>query len=190
MPVEPIVCSQCGAPLEIPASVGFVTCNHCHAPLAVRREASVTYTEAIQKLTAQTERLSDHVAQLRYESELERIDREWRVQREGLLVSDRRGKQTIPNPANAVVMMVIGVVMGGLMSVVFYGVASGFGGPRGHGPPGLLILFPFAPLLFALFAVIAGYSTLLRANDYKRAEAEYQRRRAAVRLEDFQTPPE
>jgi LSD1 subclass zinc finger protein len=190
MPVEAIVCSQCGAPLEVPAGVGFVTCNHCHAQLAVRREASVTYTEAIQKLASQTERLSDHVAQLRYESELERIDREWRLQREGLLVSDRRGNQTRPNSAAAGVMMFIGVVGGGVMSVFFYGVASLFGARSGEGPPGLLILFPFAPLLFALFAVIAGYSTMLKANDYKRAEAEYERRRAAVRLEDFQTPPE
>lgn len=177
MNLEPIVCSQCGAPLQVPAGVGFVTCNHCHAALAVKREASVTYTEAVEKLATHTEELRQEVAELRYERELERIDREWAQRRESFLTTTRRGNQTLPSRAGGIVMIIVGVVMGGMMTGIFTVVAGGLGTVDGLG---MLACLPLAPLMFMAISIIAGISMLKKAGDYERAQAEYERRRAAI----------
>jgi hypothetical protein len=180
MKLDPIVCSQCGAPLQVPADVNFVTCNHCHASLAVKREASVTYTEAVQKLASHTEALREEVAELRYERELERIDREWRQRQEDFMVTTRRGNKSLPTRAGGIVMIVVGLLIGGMISTVFFAVASGMG-DRG----GLFAIMPCFGLLFTGVAVFAGITMLSKTSEYERARAAYESRRAAVRRNDF-----
>ena len=74
MNLDTIACNQCAAPLSIPEAAKFVTCNHCHANLAIRRNDSVKYTEIVEKIAEQTANLAEQVAHLRYQNELERIE--------------------------------------------------------------------------------------------------------------------
>ena len=88
--VEPLRCNGCGAPLSVPESANFVTCQHCRAQLAARRNESAAYTEVLEEFTKQTAELRGQVRKLTLQNELEALDREWERQRERTTWSTRR----------------------------------------------------------------------------------------------------
>lgn len=92
MDLQSMACGNCGAPLQMPAGVKFVTCNYCHSSLAVHRGESASYTEKIAELDARTETMAEDVARLRYESELARIDREWERESQNYFGETQRGE--------------------------------------------------------------------------------------------------
>ena len=65
---EGITCGNCGAPLQVPPGVRFITCNHCHTSLAVHRSETATYTEKLDEIDARTQEMAGELAQLRNES--------------------------------------------------------------------------------------------------------------------------
>ena len=112
MNLETIACNQCGAPLSVPEGAKFVTCNHCHANLAVRRNDSVRYTEMVEKIAEHTANLAEQVAHLRYQNELERIDREWQHQREMFMITDKNGARHEPTEAAGSIVFVLVIAFG------------------------------------------------------------------------------
>jgi LSD1 subclass zinc finger protein len=46
-------CDSCGAPLEIPPGVHFVTCRHCSAALEVERNSEEVYTQVWDQVQKQ-----------------------------------------------------------------------------------------------------------------------------------------
>jgi LSD1 subclass zinc finger protein len=107
-------CNRCGAPLEVPEKAKFVTCTFCQTQLAVQHSGGSAYTEAIEKLDELTDRLSDDVAFLKLQGDLERLDREWSEAREGLMLRDKYGKEYIPNHKNANMVKLGLSIVGGL----------------------------------------------------------------------------
>lgn len=84
MDLESIRCGSCGAPLHLAAGVNFVTCNHCQSHLAVRRDASATYTEVVEQLHANVQELKDGLAEVPRETNLNRLRQ---LEEEGDVVS-------------------------------------------------------------------------------------------------------
>jgi len=163
MKLESLTCNNCGGPLEVPEGVNSVRCNHCSSQLAVRREASVTYTELIQQVSDRTERLTEQVVQLRYESELDRIDRDWEHQRESLMITNKNGRQSEPSYLQAVVVAVVGGGMCIFAMSVF-------------GPMGV----PFLLIVVIMFAGVC-YKTA----SFSAAKQRYQQRRRSVTMDDI-----
>src|SRR5579871_6392421 len=62
--------------------------------------------------------LSDQLAQVRYQTELARIDREWQAEKEKYMVTDRFGRRTLPTPGVGIGMAVVGGVFGVLWTVM------------------------------------------------------------------------
>jgi LSD1 subclass zinc finger protein len=169
--LETIACNQCGAPLSVPEAAQFVRCNHCAASLAVRRNESVTYTEVVEKLVAHTSKLAGQIAHLRFQNELERIDREWEYEREGYLVKQKDGSLVEPSRASAIFFGVIFAIIG-LIEIVITIAAGGW---------------PFA--VFGVVIALIGFGSAVsgaRAADaFKRARARYRRERSSLNVEDF-----
>lgn len=176
MQVERLICGSCGAPLEVPQGANFVTCNHCATSLAIRRTESTTFTEQLADLAEKTEELSDRVDDLAASSELSAIDREWQLERESLLVSDKHGNKHVPTK-NASVMGGIGIaVFGCFWTAMAIGITSM---APNIGPFGIAkVAFPAFGVLFVVGGIATSMHTYKRAERYERAERRYRTRRA------------
>lgn len=111
MPTETVTCGGCGAPLTIPENVEYVACRYCQAQLHVQRNQSVVFTEVLQSLQQQTERLVDNTDILRIQNEIALLDREWEQQTAGLMVRGKHGRVSVPDKNSA--------VFGGIFLTVF-----------------------------------------------------------------------
>lgn len=170
--VEELRCNNCGAPLQVPTSANFVTCNHCRTQLAVRRDATASYTEALEQVSQQTEALTEQVKYLTYQNELAALDRQWETERQRYMVQDKHGRRHVPSETGAV----IGGVLMGLVGVVMTGMAvnSGLGGP---GLVGVIVM------IAAVIVTMYGFS---KAQAYRAAYRRYHMRRAALSPENAQ----
>jgi LSD1 subclass zinc finger protein len=164
--IEDLRCNSCGAPLQVPRSANFVTCNHCRTQLAVRRETTASYTEALAQVSQQTEALTEQVKFLTYQNELSALDRQWETERKSYMIRDKHGHRHVPSE----VASVIGGGAMGIMGLVFLGISAS----AGAGMPAFMGVFL---LLGGVVAAIYGMS---KARAYRSAYRRYQMRRAAL----------
>jgi hypothetical protein len=122
--------------------------------------------------------LGQHMADIKQEHELARIDREWEIERQQYLIVDRFGRRQIPTASMGIGMAVIGGVGGVLWTMFASSFTAGFPdeGPFG----GAKSFFPAFGILFIVAAVGFGLHCFYRANRYQRAYLAYQARRAAA----------
>jgi hypothetical protein len=119
------------------------------------------------------ETLRNHLAELKLENELARLDREWQVERERYQMTGRGGYRYTPSRASSVVMGLVVVGFGILWTITAASMAHGF-------PDGPAALFPLAGLLFILAGVVVSVFSFWRASQYEEALQRYQRRRARL----------
>ncbi len=173
--LEELRCNSCGAPLQVPTSANFVTCNHCRTQLAVRRDATASYTEALEHVSRKTEALTEQVKYLTYQNELAALDRQWESERQRHMVKDKHGHRHVPSETGAVIggvlMGVVGIVMTAMSA------SSGFGGA---GLIGLCVM------IGAVAVTIHGFG---KAQAYRAAYRRYHMRRAALSPENVRIDP-
>jgi LSD1 subclass zinc finger protein len=170
MNLETIACNQCGAPLSVPEGAKFITCNHCHANLAVRRNESVRYTEMVEKIAEHTANLAEQVAHLRYQNELERIDREWQQERDSFMITDKDGARHEPSEGAASIVFVLVIAFG-----IFWTIVAG-----AMFPP-----FALFGILFVGAAIYQMVSMRKKAQEYQQAQQAYKLRRNRLSAADF-----
>ena len=170
--VEELRCNNCGAPLQVPTSANFVTCNHCRTQLAVRRDATASYTEALEQVSQQTEALTEQVKYLTYQHELAALDRQWESERKRHMVQNKQGTLHVPSRTGSL----IAGTMIGMFGIVLVGTSasSGFGAT---GVIGLCVMCG------AVAVTIYGFH---KAQAYRAAYRRYQLRRAALSPENVQ----
>jgi hypothetical protein len=167
MKVTKVCCQGCGADLQIDESIRFVTCNYCNARLEVVHDETVTHTKQLDKIERTTVELANNLKVIELQNDLERLDREWDNQRNGLLVRSKDGSLSEPSSAGSVVGGVVVIVFG-----IFWTVTA-----AGMGAPGFLPLFGLVFIGFAVFGMISGAS---KASQYRSEQAVYQGRRDAL----------
>ncbi len=127
--------------------------------------------------------LSDQLAEVRYQNDLAQIDREWQIERQKYLLSDRYGRWQVPTAG-----MGIGIAIGGGLFGAFWTVmAIAITGSAPDFAPFAVakIVFPLFGLLFIGAAIGFGIYCYRRAQQYESAFAAYQARRRAVRPGDY-----
>jgi hypothetical protein len=70
-------CNQCGALLDPPADVRFITCLHCHTRLQIERTDDTAFTKVLETVSRVEQRVTATAATIRVieiERELEKID--------------------------------------------------------------------------------------------------------------------
>jgi hypothetical protein len=163
MDLIPVRCQNCSAPLEIPPDVRFVTCAHCGSPLEVRHAGSASYTTILEKVGRKVEESARDVAVIRLQNELERIDREWLMAREGFMIDTKSGKQLPSGPWSLLALIPFAIIF--LVILGFSEMPSGAG------------WFMFIMLGLVVFNVVRGIS---KRADYDQAEAVYTARHRAL----------
>ena len=162
-----VTCNKCGAALDVPAAARFVTCTYCGSRLEVHRSGGAAYTEILDSIEQHTERIAGDVEQIRRENELERLDREWMIRREELMVTGKHGARHVPGR--------FGAVFGAAVAVVF--LIFWIGMASSAGAPGFFVLFGVIGLLVVVGGAIHHFA---KAGEYQQAQREYNRRRAEL----------
>ena len=170
MQVESLSCNKCGAPLDVPATVDFLTCGHCGSRLVVKRTGSAHYTETIEQLSKRAERMEEDIDRLALENDLERLEREWQQEREQYMVRGKDG--SLSEPGNALALQIgIGVFSGLLMLI-----AIGYFAPWGAAAAPLWLIV----LLFVAFTVWSIVDARMKLTRYEAAMREYERHKAEI----------
>jgi len=136
--------------------------------------------------------MSEQLAELRYQNELARLDREWEAERERYLTTTRYGVRQVPSPAMGTATAIIGGI-GGILWTVFATALTGSG--PDFGPFAVAkVVFPLFGVLFTCAAIGMGLYKRSQALRYLQAHEAYLARRAALRPEGsrrdaFPSPP-
>ena len=167
MKVTRVCCQGCGADLQVDETIRFVTCNYCAAKLEVVHGESVTHTRQLDRIEQTTSQLASNLKVIELQNEIERLDREWDRDREGMLVRGKHGSVSEPSAAGALVGGVIAVIFG----IFWVAMAAG------SGAPGLFPLFGLVFIGVAVFSIIRGTS---KADRFQRSRGSYETRRAEL----------
>jgi DNA-directed RNA polymerase subunit RPC12/RpoP len=165
-----LTCNHCGAPLEAAEDTKFVTCRFCSSRLAVEHSASAFYTRVVEAIEQQTNALSQDLETIKIQNEIERLDREWQMQREQLC---RRGKDgQLREPT--VTGNIIGSILFALFGVFWLVMASSV--PSFPGIPifAIVPLVGFGVIVFSIVGLIRG---IAKAREYEDNKASYESRR-------------
>lgn len=172
MALESVACNNCGAPLQVPEGANFVTCVHCNTQLSIKRTGNARFTEAIEDLREQVEKLTR-------QNELEALDREWELEKESFMVANKHGRRHLPTKTGSLIGGVVIAVFGLFWTTMAFGItskASHFGG--GFGPA--FSCFPLFGLVFVAGGIAMSIYAYRKAGDYEQAHRRYKRRRREV----------
>ena len=177
MKLEKISCNSCGAPLEVPKSANYITCNHCSTQLAIRRSQSTTFTEQLDQLTEQTQELNSRLDALSNQNELTALDRQWELDQESFMISGKHGKH-LPSETGSIAGGVMTAIFGSLWTIMAIGITSS---APNVGPFAIAkVAFPLFGVAFVVFGIISSISSHDKATKYKRAKREYRERRSEL----------
>lgn len=173
MKVESLACNNCGAPLNVPESANFVTCAHCGSGLAVRRDPSVHYTEALDRIEQHTGRISEDIQVIRLQNDLEQLDRDWERRRRRYYIRLRDGRYIAPTMGYVITSILITVGVA-LFTIVWF--ASSFQSQAGGGAQ----FFGWIGVLLVAVAVVNVVTSYTRVSRYRRAVQAYTSRREEI----------
>jgi len=148
MKVFSLSCDSCGAKLDVPAKVKFVTCAFCDTRLKVQHEETSVFTQAIDELSSQ-------LRSIKRDTSITRLDQEWEVRRDRYRMGKSRGSQSLPSQLGGVLAIVVGLIMGAFMMRVE----------------------PMMGLLTGALFTVSGLWTLSRAKAYQKDLARYRKQR-------------
>lgn len=158
-----LTCNHCGAPLEVPEGTRFLTCSYCSSRLQVEHKGNAWYTSVLERIEKQTEAVADDLETIKLQNELERIDREWVMEKDQYMIRGKHGTLREPTSGPAGILIGIFVICFGLFWTVM--AAAIF-------PP--MALFG---LIFIGFAIANIATSKRKAKAYDAARARYDARR-------------
>jgi hypothetical protein len=134
-------------------------------------------------LNADQHQLDEHLVEVKYQNELNRIDREWDIERQQYFITNRAGVRGIPTTTDGTVSAVAGGVFGTLWTILAISMTSS--GPDA-GPFSLVkVIFPVFGVIFTAAAIGYGVNAYNKAQKYQRAFWAYKGRRSRVKRKQY-----
>lgn len=165
MKITKVCCQGCGADLEVDEDIRFVNCNYCGAKLEIVHDRTTTHSRVLEKLERRSDEMAEDLRVIRLQNDLEKLDREWDRELQGLMVTGKNGEKSLPTS--------MGSVAGGVVAVAFGIAWMGFASSTGA--PGPVVLFGFLFIGVAVFGMIRNGA---KAGQYRNSHARMQARRA------------
>lgn len=161
-------CIHCGASLRVAADATHVSCQYCNSELHVIHDGDRASTEVAREMHAE---LHQKLEVLRAQNELERLDREWSMERENYMVRQKHGGRSIPTIAGTVGLIIMAIFV--IAFAVFWlGMANQIGAP---GP------FHLFGVFFIGVIVVMVIGTIYKATAHASAAQRYQSSRDRLR---------
>jgi len=167
MELTSVRCNRCGAPLEIGAQTRFVTCQFCQCQLEVKRTGSAAFTEVVQELAEKTEAMAGNLRVIELQNELERLDREWAMNKEQFYVTGRSGGHSRPSVAGSVMTAVFALSI----MVIWIAFAMRMNAPS---------IFPVFGVVVMVALFVGAASNFNKAGRLNEAEEVHEQKRAAL----------
>lgn len=158
-------CNHCGAPLDVGTQTRFVTCQFCNSQLEIKRTDSSVFTEEVEKIARNTDKMAENLEAIKLQNEIERLDREWNSQLAESAPSGKRGGTQTTGGA------IFGLVFAVFFAVVCFGMAS-FSGTAGA--PGI---FSMVPVGMGILVLVAAVMSLVKNSSLDQSRADYERNR-------------
>lgn len=172
MPTESLICNSCSAPLQVPASANFVTCNHCGTQLSINRNSDVAFTEQLDHIRETTDKLANQLEELNSHQRLEALDREWQTRQADFTMSLQHGRKFTPTSTAAIAGGVGAVAFGILWIVIAIAITSS---APNFGPFAVAkFVFPLFGLVFVSFAIFGSVKAYRMAKNLEAAQQDYQ----------------
>ena len=160
MKVLDLSCSNCGAPLEVPRKLRFVTCAFCNTRLEIQIDGAAAYTTTLDAI-------AQDIKTLKRQNEVAELDREWQASRSKYLVHSQRGGASVPSKTGSIAGLCV-IVPFGIFWTVMASKASNMGAPR---------IFPLFGLLFIALGIFTSIRSFNKAKAFERDRERYRRRR-------------
>jgi hypothetical protein len=109
------------------------------------------------------------LAELRLQNAVDRLDREWQLQREQYMIANNYGVRQIPSQGVSIIGGAAVVGFGIFWTIMAANMGGGFGGA--------FDIFPLFGVIFIVAGIGISIYSFTKASQYQRANAEYQRRR-------------
>ena len=167
--VTSVSCNHCGGPLQVPETTRFVTCSYCGMRLEIHRSGNAVYSEVLAAIDQRTAKMTDDLEAIRRQNEIERLDREWQMRRDSLMISGKNGRSD-PSVIGGVFGLIVGTIGGVFVMAVAPGPVKLFG------------------LVFLLVGVGTGLNSIVKASEMREAEYSYRRQRETLMRSDRNQP--
>jgi hypothetical protein len=165
-----LTCNHCGAPLEAAEGTKFLTCRFCSSRLAIEHSESAFYTRVLEAIENQTSALSQDLETIKIQNEIERLDREWQMERDQLCHRTKSGKLAEPSPWEAG----CGAVFQGAFGLVWFGLFL-IAAMASDQP--LLGFMALIGLIIAILAIVAFTNGVQEARRFESVRTDYESRR-------------
>jgi hypothetical protein len=176
--ITKIACNGCGAALEVSEAARFATCRFCGASLEIKRTGSAVFTEVLDRIDRNTASMAEDLGAIRREQEIERLDREWALERNGFMTRDKQGNLHEPSTGGGMIGAFVGGGFGVLWTI--FAVALTSAAPS-FGPFAVAkIIFPLFGVVFTIGAISLGIKSASSASQFQEAQQRYQQRRAEL----------
>lgn len=175
MPTERLICNSCAAPLDVPTSANYISCNHCGTQLSINRNNDISFTEQLARIEETTEALTDQLKELNSHQRLEALERDWQSRRLGFMMTGKNGRSYTPSKAIAIGSSIAMATFGVLWTVMAIAITSS---APNFGPFAVAkVIFPLFGLVFIGGAVFAGIKGYRMSEKLEHAQQDYQRER-------------
>jgi hypothetical protein len=167
-----IACNNCGATLEVPDSVRFITCRACGTQLAIQYSDSAIFTQLDDTTNQLDPQTAIDLASVKNEILIERLDREWALRQETFMMFGRGKSKMKPTVGHAWLTIALGL-LGPPLWLLF--VATIGKGPRDN--DALSLCFG---VLCGIGMIVTGIRMLRHAHKFTEEEQKYLRLRAEL----------
>lgn len=179
MQLETITCNNCGAPLEIPDTANFVSCNHCASQLAIRRTGSTTYTEQLEQIEGNQDEMLDRLERIEREQKLAALDRGWEQAKRDDMITDKNGREHLPTGSGVIFGTVFFVVF--VFKIALFGIVWTFIAGAIFPPMALFgIFFVAIAILMGIAGISGGFKACAKSQNYCAARKRYRELRQQI----------
>lgn len=174
MEIISLKCNNCGANLQINKKTVYLQCTSCGSSLAVKKSINTVFTEVLEELNLNTNKLVDQSNIVLIEKEIERLDREWMIEREKYRISTKDGNH-LPDESESnnllqyIVFITSFLFFGGIMVFLLSDAPAEF-------KPFIL----GGLLIFIVGVFISFVSVSNKTSDYKQAKTLYLEKRQSL----------
>jgi hypothetical protein len=136
----------------------------------VKRTGGARFTEAIEDLRVQVEKLTR-------QNELEALDCEWTLEKDSFMVAGKHGHRHLPTKTGSLIGGIVVTVFGLFWTAMALGMTGFARGVGGGGIGAVFACFPLFGLLFVAAGIGMSVYAYRKAGDYEQAHRRYQQRR-------------
>jgi amino acid transporter len=161
MEIKTLRCNNCGSNLNVSSKVKFLNCSFCGSSLTIKNSGNATFTEVIHEIKENTEILVNSSERMAIEKEIERLDREWLIERERYKIKSKHSSDLPDN--STIITSIIGLILGFIFILFMM-----------QNAPYQFIIFGIVFMLILVFSTI---SNIIKTTNYNNAKDLYNRKR-------------